>query len=92
MENILERAVALASDARIETDDLQLLPSKQAGDDGDAPACAAGEALQDFLDRVEREAILKALEGTRFNRTQAAKLLGVTFRSMRYRMERLGIK
>ena len=60
--------------------------------DGDAPACAAGEALQDFLDRVEREAILKALEGTRFNRTQAAKLLGVTFRSMRYRMERLGIK
>lgn len=94
LENILERAVALASDARIEMDDLQLLPNRQADDDsdGDAPACAAGEALQDFLDRVEREAILKALEGTRFNRTQAAKLLGVTFRSMRYRMERLGIK
>ncbi|OQS34190.1 sigma-54-dependent transcriptional regulator [Chromobacterium haemolyticum] len=93
LENILERAVALANDARIELRDLQLLPSDQGGHgDGEAPTCADGEALQDFLDRVEREAILKALESTRFNRTQAAKMLGVTFRSMRYRMERLGIK
>ena len=48
--------------------------------------------LQDYLDRVEREAILEALEKTRFNRTAAAKLLGITFRSIRYRMERLGIE
>jgi len=47
--------------------------------------------LQDYLDRIEKEAILEALEKTRFNRTAAAKLLGITFRSMRYRMERLGI-
>jgi two-component system response regulator PilR (NtrC family) len=47
--------------------------------------------LQDYLDRVEKDAILEALEKTRFNRTAAAKLLGITFRSMRYRMERLGI-
>jgi two-component system response regulator PilR (NtrC family) len=48
--------------------------------------------LQDYLDRVERAAINEALERTRFNRTAAAKLLGITFRAMRYRMERLGIK
>jgi two-component system response regulator PilR (NtrC family) len=47
--------------------------------------------LQEYLDRVEKEAILEALEKTRYNRTAAAKLLGITFRAMRYRMERLGI-
>jgi two-component system response regulator PilR (NtrC family) len=41
---------------------------------------------------VERQAILDALQKTRFNRTAAAKILGVTFRSLRYRMERLGLK
>ncbi len=48
--------------------------------------------LQEYLDRVEREAILEALDKTRFNRTAAAKLLGITFRALRYRMERLGIQ
>ena len=48
--------------------------------------------LPEYLDRVEREAILEALEKTRFNRTAAAKLLGITFRALRYRMERLGIR
>ena len=55
-----------------------------------------GEALpgnlQDYLDKVEREALLKALEQTRHNKTAAARLLGVTFRSLRYRLERLGIE
>ena len=40
-----------------------------------------GLPLHDFLDQVEREAIMKALEATRFNKTAAAKLLGITFRS-----------
>jgi two-component system response regulator PilR (NtrC family) len=45
------------------------------------------------LDALRRRvAILEALEKTRYNRTQAARILGVTFRSMRYRMERLGIQ
>jgi len=48
--------------------------------------------LQDRLDQAERQAILDALEKTRYNRTAAARLLGVTFRSLRYRMERLGLK
>ena len=58
-----------------------------------APTGSNGKwPLQDYLDRVEKEAILEALEKTRFNRTAAAKLLGITFRSIRYRMERLGIE
>ena len=47
--------------------------------------------LADYLDRIEREAILEALHQTHFNRTAAAKILGVTFRALRYRMERLSI-
>ena len=47
--------------------------------------------IQDYLDEIERRIIGQALQQTRYNRTQAAKLLGISFRSMRYRMERLDI-
>ncbi|HET9702071.1 MAG TPA: sigma-54 dependent transcriptional regulator [Burkholderiales bacterium] len=89
LENILERALALCSGSRITREDLQLTPQA-----ADAVSAAAGEKspLQDYLDRLEREAIVEALEKTRYNRTAAAKLLGVTFRSLRYRMERLGVE
>jgi two-component system response regulator PilR (NtrC family) len=50
------------------------------------------ETLDDYLNRLERQAILEALQKTEGNRTAAARLLGVTFRSMRYRLERLGIE
>jgi len=53
---------------------------------GDVPS-----SLPDYLDALEREAILRALERTRHNRTAAAKLLGISFRALRYRMQRLGI-
>ena len=91
LENILERGLSLAADPlRVTAEDLHLTP---VADESEA-AHVAGEKwpLQDYLDRVERAAINEALEKTRFNRTAAAKLLGITFRAMRYRMERLGIK
>ncbi len=89
LENILERAMALRAGDVIDASDLNLFPA--AGNDTELPM--AGQLpLQDHLDRVERQAILDALQKTRFNRTAAAKLLGVTFRSLRYRMERLGLK
>ncbi|MDN3577974.1 sigma-54 dependent transcriptional regulator [Chitinimonas viridis] len=90
LENVLERALALCDGRQIRVADLQL--SLRDGDEA-LPAAAIGDKypLQDYLDRTEREAILEALDKTRFNRTQAAKILGVTFRSLRYRMERLGI-
>jgi two-component system response regulator PilR (NtrC family) len=87
LENILERAVALCGGEEIQTGDLRLTPARQTGE-----APTGGKwPLQDYLDRVEREAILEALDMTRFNRTAAARLLGITFRALRYRMERLGI-
>jgi two-component system response regulator PilR (NtrC family) len=51
-----------------------------------------GETLDDYLNRIEKQAILEALAKTAFNRTAAARLLGVSFRSLRYRIERLGIE
>jgi two-component system response regulator PilR (NtrC family) len=92
LENILERALALCSNGRITEEDLQLTPPEIVQRDT-PPAGSNGKwPLQDYLDRVEKEAILEALEKTRYNRTAAAKLLGITFRSIRYRMERLGIE
>jgi len=91
LENILERGLSLAADPqRITADDLHLTPVAEEAD----TALPTGDKwpLQDYLDRVERQAINEALEKTRYNRTAAAKLLGITFRAMRYRMERLGIK
>jgi two-component system response regulator PilR (NtrC family) len=87
LENILERAVALSGPEDIQPEDLQLAPPA-----AERAMPQSSGTLQDYLDRVEREAIVDALEKTRFNRTAAAKLLGVTFRSLRYRMERLGIE
>jgi two-component system response regulator PilR (NtrC family) len=91
LENILERGLSLAADSqKITAEDLHLTPPPEEVD----AALPTGDKwpLQDYLDRVERSAINEALEKTRFNRTAAAKLLGITFRAMRYRMERLGIK
>lgn len=88
LENILERAIALSATDEIGRDDLQLAPPSFAQE---PPGPNAKWPLQDYLDRIEREAILEALDQTRFNRTAAAKLLGITFRALRYRMERLGI-
>ncbi|GAB7128523.1 two-component system response regulator PilR [Silvimonas sp. JCM 19000] len=89
LENMLERALALCDGQVISADDLQISPASEAGREEGGPD--SGDSLQDYLDRVERAAILEGLEKTGGNRTQAAKLLGVTFRSLRYRMERLGI-
>lgn len=88
LENILERALALHGGDVIDSEDLQLQPPKVGGAE---TAGIGGKPLQEFLDEQERQAILDALQKTRYNRTAAARLLGVTFRSLRYRMERLGL-
>ena len=91
LENVLERALALSGGESIQLVDLQLTPPAVSSDVPSTVSANGKYPLQDYLDRVEKDAILEALEKTRFNRTAAAKLLGITFRSMRYRMERLGI-
>ena len=86
LENILERAMALTTGGEIGREDLQLAakPQKDA-------ARLKGLPLQEYLDAMEKEAIMGALEKTRHNKTAAAKLLGITFRALRYRLERLGM-
>ena len=90
LENILERALALCDGRSIREADLHLTEAHDA-----AAPIVAGERtlpLHEYLDRIEREQIIKALEQTRFNKTAAAKVLGITFRSLRYRLDRLGIE
>lgn len=90
LENVIERGLALCADNIIQPVDLQLSPAEAetsspvSGQTGKYP-------LTDYLDKVEKEAILDALKQTGFNRTAASKILGVTFRALRYRMARLDI-
>jgi two-component system response regulator PilR (NtrC family) len=86
LENTLERALALCEDQHISAADLNLAPSPASATPG------SKYPLQDYLDQMERAAILEALEQTRYNKTAAARVLGVTFRSLRYRLERIGIE
>ncbi|HEU0282813.1 MAG TPA: sigma-54 dependent transcriptional regulator, partial [Gallionella sp.] len=90
LENIIERALALCVGGVIEGPDLLLVPVEYGQPDN--AALSSKYPLPEYLDRIEKQALLEALEQTGFNRTAAAKLLGLTFRTMRYRMERLGIK
>ena len=87
LENVLERALALMTGDCIDAVDLNLAPAQLPG----ISATTAGGSLQDHLDNVERQSILDALNQSNNNRTAAARLLGVTFRSLRYRMARLGM-
>ena len=83
------RGRARCNDFSIGVDDLRLSTSATASG---TPTPGGTEALPEYLDAIERKAILEALGKTGFNRTAAAKLLGITFRQLRYRMQRLGIK
>jgi two-component system response regulator PilR (NtrC family) len=97
LENILERAIALSAAPELGPPDLALhriAPEEERGE-AEAQASPSREIdapLPAYLDRLEREAILQALGKTGFNRTAAARLLGITFRQLRYRMQRLSIK
>ncbi|WDH22002.1 sigma-54-dependent transcriptional regulator [Pseudomonas chlororaphis] len=89
LENLLERAHILCENRRIEARDLRLTPN------GAHPAITPGPAqginLEKHLQEVERRLILQALEHTRWNRTAAAQRLSLSFRSMRYRLKKLGL-
>jgi two-component system response regulator PilR (NtrC family) len=94
LENILERATALFAGEVISPEDLRLRPAAFDDELGAGGSRDAGRVLPlpEHLDRVERDLILEALTETGFNRTAAAKRLGITFRQLRYRMQRLGIR
>ncbi|WP_457673245.1 sigma-54-dependent transcriptional regulator [Thiolapillus sp.] len=92
LENILERAFALCENGVITLDDLGMLDLPEVTDGSDAgQSRRPGESLEDYLARVEREILLKALDEAGGNKTSAANRLGISFRSFRYRLNKLGI-
>jgi two-component system response regulator PilR (NtrC family) len=103
LENVLERAFTLCDADQIDADDLhlgngvqhaasasQIIAERQAGE---GTAVPDGEIdLEGYLEKIERQAIEKALEATRWNKTAAAKRLGISFRALRYRLKKLGME
>ena len=87
LENILERAMTLCDGDVIEEADLQLPKDNLA----DTLPSSNDMYLEPYLDSIERERIVAALEQTRWNKTAAAKVLGISFRALRYRLEKLGL-
>ena len=97
LENILERAMTLSDDDVIHASDLhlrELTTPTQTADALEPPAVPdrGDQDLESYLEQVEREAIEKALEATRYNKTAAAKQLGISFRALRYRLQKIGIE
>jgi two-component system, NtrC family, response regulator PilR len=107
LENILERAVALSEGAQIQPGDLLLpqasvaaptsapstLPVNKGGMDLERIARTTSESgLPEALELLEREAIQKALEACRYNKTKTAAHLGITFRALRYKLKKLGME
>jgi len=85
LENILERALALCDGSVITAEDLQV------GGNGALPLNRDGQPLPEYLETIEKQAIIEALDKTGHNKTAAAKLLGVSFRTLRYRLAKLGL-
>ncbi len=125
LHNILERAITLCENSKIEEQDLQITKAINAEVEADAassdennpadgnnsvddnevvsdmlasdspagqPLPENEESLDSYLEKVERNAIIEALEATRWNKTAAAKLLGITFRALRYKLKKLDLE
>lgn len=103
LENVLERAVALCENNTITPSDLRLSSTSaqakietnaalsESSDDGDDDESDGKGGLDSYISNLEREAIMRALQETRYNKTAAAKKLGITFRALRYKLKKLGI-
>lgn len=102
LENILERAFTLCDAEKISASDLHL-GNGLGGGGSDASGGATADAsaamvpegdidLEGYLESIERQAIEKALAATRWNKTAAAKRLGISFRALRYRLKKLGME
>jgi two-component system response regulator PilR (NtrC family) len=93
---VLERAMTLTAGGLITPEHIRLRSTPRAGTAHTPEVPAAGlegaTALGSQLEGIERDAIMKALEKTRYNKTAAAKLLGMSFRALRYRIKKLGIE
>ena len=103
LENILERALALAEGECLNAQDLRLPQPAPVGGSGAAagpagvdprtldPRDTATSALPSYIEEIERAAIQHALQENRYNKTRTAAALGITFRALRYKLKKLGI-
>jgi two-component system response regulator PilR (NtrC family) len=90
LENILERATTLSEGQTVNDTDLHLPAAGRAPDS--ALTLTPGEVpLDTYMDNIEKDVLIKALEQTRYNKTAAARQLGITFRALRYRLKKLGL-
>ncbi len=91
LENILERALTLASQETIQTSDLNLPIKPNQAVKGHSVPGRNDTPLDEYLANIESDEILAALEQTNGNKTKAAKTLGISFRAMRYKLDKLNI-
>ena len=103
LENILERASTLCENNRIELEDLKLNPEESTLENSPARSRKRSDqselvgskipvsSLDEHLEEIEKEILIETLEQARWNKTEAAKKLGISFRSIRYRLEKLGL-
>lgn len=96
LQNILERAVTLCENNRIEVTDLKLDTDRGSSQDQSNLSRPERQpeqidSLDDHLEEIEKEILLDTLERSRWNKTAAAKKLGISFRSIRYRLQKLGL-
>ncbi len=89
--NILQRAVTLCDGDTITADDLQLEHSALNRGDADIPADPGDKNLDDYMESIERRILSNALKEAKYNKTEAARKLGITFRSFRYKLDKYGI-
>ena len=100
LENILERSLALSDGGSITADDLQFSQMAtrspetrtRKSDQEGIQTWSVDEAygdLEGYLEEIEKQILSKALEESRWNKTATAKLLGISFRSLRYRLKKL---
>jgi two-component system response regulator PilR (NtrC family) len=104
LENVLERAITLNEDQQITSEDLELPSDTRRTDEtADEPQPVAEDKpetvepdgdfeLESYLGEIERDVIVRALEKTRYNKTAAAELLGISFRALRYRLKKLDLE
>jgi two-component system response regulator PilR (NtrC family) len=98
LENVLERAMTLCTESMIIPEHIKLRAAVRPATDPTTPVpvvspdLGTSPALGAQLEDIERDAIVKALEKTRYNKTAAAKVLGMSFRALRYRIKKLGIE
>lgn len=92
LENVLERAIALSDGSAIAAQDLQLRLDTAPTQAADTSGPSGTAALEEQIEEIERQAIVDALDKTRWNKTRAAELLGMSFRQLRYRIKKLDIE